>query len=656
MFIAKKYIGVFLSGLAILVSVVLHGQEKLKFYVPLIESKLDQVPPKIDQSGAGLIVGETGGTLYVVTAAHVIRGAVEVELTLYKDSIRKYPARVIKEDHILDLAVVTIENSNPIRMLPLNLKMEQGIIRLQTIPRSINGANNDVLSIGHPTGERWATIPNKMLGSRRDHTIGITGTGITTGCSGGPVFGLTGWELIGMVKEDTEAGAVCIKASKIKQKLEEWGVPNNLLFRTEDWWLALDNSWKNHFAKKYPLTFRAYVGDQRKVPQEAFFEELFTQNEFDCNDCGINDLNPMARFGELEELTLRDNQIVDLSPLANLKKLRKLDLRFNHISSIQSIENLIDLEEINMTGNELLMDLSPVKNLHKLKRVNFSLTGVRSIRALELLQGLKKIQIFLTNVPREEIRRFKKKKGVKIAFRHRWEGLPHLLAILENRQHWAKESPFSIESEEITHTPQKDNQLSSSYDNFDHRQTGSSLKPEKDSEIEVDENKESLEHVSDPQPQREIDNSELRKSSVIGIPQKESGLDEVQEKLSVDHNKKPEKRIDTRPEPERDSSSKSVEEQLKSLLQDRRFRETERFAATELGKDPGNHLYRVYVVLGLAYQGQFEKARQLWFLFKRRTLRDGQNFTDKILDEIRMLDNRGVSNPTVKKFRDLIAR
>ncbi len=81
-----------------------------------------------------------------------------------------------------------------------------------------------------------------------------------------------------------------------------------------------------------------------------------------------------------------------------------------------------------------------------------------------------------------------------------------------------------------------------------------------------------------------------------------------------------------------------------------------RLAFQWLGENPDNHLYRAYVVLGRVYQGKYDKARELWFFFKNKTLNDGQNYTDKVVAEIDRLEKLGATNAGIRRFRDQISR
>ncbi|HKK80172.1 MAG TPA: hypothetical protein VJ933_11105, partial [Phaeodactylibacter sp.] len=105
-------------------------------------------------------------------------------------------------------------------------------------------------------------------------------------------------------------------------------------------------------------------------------------------------------------------------------------------------------------------------------------------------------------------------------------------------------------------------------------------------------------------------------------------------------------------------ASKTVahEEKLRQFLLDRKPSQTESQAFKWVGENPENNLYRVYIVLGRVYQGKYDKARDLWFFFKDKTLNDGQNFTDKVVAEIDRLEKLGATNTGIKRFRNQIAR
>ena len=118
------------------------------------------VPDASKATGSGVIISNKG---YIVTNNHVIKGATEVEVTLYNN--RKYTAKVVGTDPSTDLAVLKIEapnlptiemaNSNEARIgewvlavgnpFELNFTVTAGIISAKA--RNINILGNQQRSI-----------------------------------------------------------------------------------------------------------------------------------------------------------------------------------------------------------------------------------------------------------------------------------------------------------------------------------------------------------------------------------------------------------------------------------------------------------------------------------------------------------------------------
>jgi len=73
-----------------------------------------------------------------------------------------------------------------------------------------------------------------------------------------------------------------------------------------------------------------------------------------------------------------------------------------------------------------------------------------------------------------------------------------------------------------------------------------------------------------------------------------------------------------------------------------------------LGIAPDDEQLRIYVLLTYAYQGNFEKARRLWYRYKKVLLNSGNTFTDQLLIEINQLLAEGLNPGPLTKLRRLI--
>jgi S1-C subfamily serine protease len=88
------------------------------------------------QSGTGFIYSSNSRVSRVVTANHVVEGATQVDVILDSDLAKRYPARVVRRDHVRDVALLEIDAPNRI---PLKL----------ADPSSIQ-EGMDVALIGYP--------------------------------------------------------------------------------------------------------------------------------------------------------------------------------------------------------------------------------------------------------------------------------------------------------------------------------------------------------------------------------------------------------------------------------------------------------------------------------------------------------------------------
>lgn len=76
-------------------------------------------------SGSGTIVGKTGATYYVVTAAHVVDDPQSKELFVLQRHVRKpKSATVVRKDDVVDIALVRVEglDGEPVKIATEELK------------------------------------------------------------------------------------------------------------------------------------------------------------------------------------------------------------------------------------------------------------------------------------------------------------------------------------------------------------------------------------------------------------------------------------------------------------------------------------------------------------------------------------------------------
>ncbi|MCB9267879.1 MAG: trypsin-like peptidase domain-containing protein, partial [Lewinellaceae bacterium] len=657
----------------------------------------------IEEAGSGLLVGYGHNRIYLATAYHVVAGMTHIDVRFQSDRT-PYPATLVQHDRELDLAVLFISAVLDTNVLgTINIKMEEDFTK-----------GEPVFSIGHPFGEAWQLNDRNILLEEQDNLdprlATITPEAIVPGCSGGPVFDLKE-ELIGLILRENEINAPCVRAYTIKKKLKDWRIPSNLILTNEEWWNSLSSSWRFIFRRLVNIQKRR-ISAPTNVPPAEFFQKLFAITKFECNNCGLADLTPLSRLNKIQNLIARKNFISDLEPLAKLRRLKYLDLRKNEVRSLEPLAELYDLEKIDLKNNRPLHDLSPVSGLANLKQVNFTRASIRTIKPLYFLNDLTSVKIFLTDIPKAEINLLKKQlPEVKVGFRYKREGLSHLAYLVSNPARREKGALDNMENKEDHRTKplitpvyspatrylsaqpaareNKQEPVVAPYETAPPNTTASLAKEpdgavydQRASETQTEEAGSIA--YAEPKPQEKEPAKPQKEfpAKTLAAPERP----DVREAAADGNRRQPEARqpappAEARPEKKPQPAAKAEakpqqaqaitaaddgapepspivahEEMLRELLLNRKPLETEGRAFNWLGEDPGNHLYRVYVVLGRIYQGKYEKARELWFFFQSKKLDNGENFTEKVIAEIDQLAEKGVTNSAVKKFRALISK
>ncbi len=142
-------------------------------------------PRERQGAGSGFIIDPKG---YVITNAHVVRDADEVQVRLHDDSL--LAARIIGQDRKLDLALLKLDTKQPLPAVTLG---HSELLRV----------GEQVIAVGNPFG-LGHTVTMGIV-SAKDRTIGAgpyddfiqTDASINPGNSGGPLFNVRG-EVIGI--------------------------------------------------------------------------------------------------------------------------------------------------------------------------------------------------------------------------------------------------------------------------------------------------------------------------------------------------------------------------------------------------------------------------------------------------------------------------
>jgi tetratricopeptide (TPR) repeat protein len=196
--------------------------------------------PNNDGVGAGIVINRQGGTLYILTARHVIGGtncinansqgcqvsdriAVEFYSPPGQQPIQKI-AELLSQSWAgdLDLVVLTVSGGVPPDIQPLPIANTQ--------PR-----RNDILKvIGHPseTRQAWSIQPHRFINNisgqfacSQYSCLQLSEPQLSPGNSGGAVLNQNN-EIVGIVIEGTnnQHGNFAYSANTIRQALQQWGI------------------------------------------------------------------------------------------------------------------------------------------------------------------------------------------------------------------------------------------------------------------------------------------------------------------------------------------------------------------------------------------------------------------------------------------------
>jgi S1-C subfamily serine protease len=176
--------------------------------------------------GAGIVVGVSGGRLYIVTANHVVRHGTQQARTLGV-TFRSLPgepaaAKLLSDfDEGLDLAVLAVDSGGlgiKTRSLPFDRLGDANVLY----------RGDPVYAVGQPNGVRWrvSATPDRMSRKAAD-SIYFESSSVAPGHSGGGL--LNGrWQLVGMIRGDQTPEGEAVRLSRVIERLKEWGYPVNL--------------------------------------------------------------------------------------------------------------------------------------------------------------------------------------------------------------------------------------------------------------------------------------------------------------------------------------------------------------------------------------------------------------------------------------------
>jgi internalin A len=107
-----------------------------------------------------------------------------------------------------------------------------------------------------------------------------------------------------------------------------------------------------------------------------------------------DDLTPIAKLTNLEDLTVSQSRVKDLHPIEGLKRLDRLDLSHTLITDddLKSIAGLANVEELTL-DEDSVTDLKPVASMKKLTMLSIKNTRVKDLGPIAGMTTLKKLYI-----------------------------------------------------------------------------------------------------------------------------------------------------------------------------------------------------------------------------------------------------------------------
>ena len=203
-----------LSFMLLITPVLLSAQEAIKSPVVWIQAG--------NETGAGILVGNRGSNMYVVTAYHLVVDAPDdLRVYFYPGGTQQASASIVQVNSRFDLAVIQCDE-------PTDYPMPNSYALVSAPP----SFRQEVTVVGHPSGDRWmSNVSNRVNGLEYegdDRFFTIGSQGLARGNSGGPVLDVQN-RLLGMVQEVDFRKAVCISSGQIRRSLQSWAIPMNLL-------------------------------------------------------------------------------------------------------------------------------------------------------------------------------------------------------------------------------------------------------------------------------------------------------------------------------------------------------------------------------------------------------------------------------------------
>lgn len=145
---------------------------------------------------------------------------------------------------------------------------------------------------------------------------------------------------------------------------------------TENWWISLDQPWRDVFTKKLNIG---------KNPDKEALAKINTIDSLHlAGNKNITSLAPLRKLPELKYLNMANTGVTSLKPLSKLTQLKELNLSNTPISTLSGIENLNALKRVKADSTKIV-DLSLLQYKPDLREVHVNNTPVSWKQANELI-------------------------------------------------------------------------------------------------------------------------------------------------------------------------------------------------------------------------------------------------------------------------------
>ncbi|MCH6200967.1 leucine-rich repeat domain-containing protein [Aquiflexum sp. LQ15W] len=153
----------------------------------------------------------------------------------------------------------------------------------------------------------------------------------------------------------------------------------------QSWWSGLSQEWK--------LALVA-VNSRLGIPSPTIEDLTATLgiDSLDVSGTGINTLNPVLKFKNINYLAFDDNEISDLLPLSETKTLEFISGQNTKVKDLQPLAGMVNLESIDFRDSPVT-GFSILKNLPKLTYLNLDNSEIDSSEIPDFLSSNPKVNI-----------------------------------------------------------------------------------------------------------------------------------------------------------------------------------------------------------------------------------------------------------------------